>query len=338
TVSFPAMQLDGQALEVVRATLRIGHVGVYDVIFRAPANLAEGEHTVRLSIGGTLSNEVILVGLDPSNPAIHAIVSSGSFSANAGAAPGSILSLFVGNVAGPSNTALFPATQFAGFSVTFDGIPAPLFAVVPESGQINVLAPAELPESGEVEVRLTTPQGVSTVYALQMTSGSPGIFRINDPTDPTRQFAAALLANTAWLAVPDDVARALDLPTQCSEQGINPASYCGQAPRPGEFVQIFLTGLGKATLNGDPNGPPLPTGQVAPGNGSALYRTVDLPQVSIGGLEAQVLFSGLTPGFAGLYQIDALVPSAVQPGDAVPVQVATPNGLSDTAMIAVRSQ
>jgi uncharacterized protein (TIGR03437 family) len=71
--------------------------------------------------------------------------------------------------------------------------------------------------------------------------------------------------------------------------------------------------------------------------GGSLYNSVIVPQVTIGGLPAQVAFSGLSPGFAGLYQVNAIVPAGVSPGDSVPLRVSTPNGLSDTVMIAIQA-
>ena len=41
----------------------------------------------------------------------------------------------------------------------------------------------------------------------------------------------------------------------------------------------------------------------------------------VGDIEAQVLFAGLTPEFAGLYQINFIVPQGVVPGDAVPIRI-----------------
>jgi uncharacterized protein (TIGR03437 family) len=43
---------------------------------------------------------------------------------------------------------------------------------------------------------------------------------------------------------------------------------------------------------------------------------------AFGGLDAPVVFSGLTPFLVGLYQIDAQVPDGAPVGDAVPVTIA----------------
>jgi uncharacterized protein (TIGR03437 family) len=88
--------------------------------------------------------------------------------------------------------------------------------------------------------------------------------------------------------------------------------------------------------DGDPNAAPLTTAQSL-NRGNSLYQTVTVPEVTIGGLPAVVSFSGLTPGFAGLYQVNVVVPAAVTPGDRVPIRVSTPNGLSDTALIAIQA-
>jgi uncharacterized protein (TIGR03437 family) len=57
--------------------------------------------------------------------------------------------------------------------------------------------------------------------------------------------------------------------------------------------------------------------------------------VTIGGIPATVLFSGLTPGYAGEYQIDVTVPAGVTNGDSVPVKI-TMLGVSDTANISIQ--
>lgn len=334
TLTAPEVEIDGEAVEALGAALRPGYTGVYEVTFRAPPNLLAGVHRVRLRMAGIASNEELLVGGDPTATFVHTMVNAASFAPNRPAAPGSILSLFVTNLPGAAGTSLFPATEFGGLSVRFNGVPVPLFDVVPEAGQINVLAPHELPESGELDVTIATPAGVSGPTPLALTSASPGIFRFFSSAATNRRYAVAMLANTAWFALPDSVAQSMGLPINCSVAAI----HCGRPILPGEPIQLFLTGLGKATPGGDPGAPPLSTPQVAPADGNPLYRNVALPDVTIGGLPTEVAFAGLAPGFAGLYQINAMVPLDAPAGDVVEVRVSTANGLSDVAIIAVRAR
>jgi len=114
---------------------------------------------------------------------------------------------------------------------------------------------------------------------LEDVGGDPGIFRVADPSKASRKNGAVLFANTAWLVMPASMATARNL-TSCA--GLPVAATCGQPAGAGDYIQIFITGLGKATPGGDPNGKMLPTGSVAPANGSVLYQTVQKPAVTIG--------------------------------------------------------
>ena len=65
------------------------------------------------------------------------------------------------------------------------------------------------------------------------------------------------------------------------------------------------------------------------------YTTV-LPKVTIGGVtvpDSMILFSGLAPQFAGLYQINLTIPDGITPSNQVPVviqmgDVSSPDGVS----------
>ena len=304
--------------------------GLDQFAFTVPEGLPGGDQGVRLDINGFKSNRVILpVSGEADVPFICAGVNGASFAPGAPVAAGSILSLFVVNIGDSQRLGLFPATEADGLSVTFNDIAAPLFDVVPSAGQMNVFAPTELPEMGNVEVKLTTATGTSAAFMLEMTQAAPGIFLVQGTS-----FAAATLANTRWLPIPDATSEGLSLPTNCAENNVNPSSFCGQPIRGGEILTLFVTGLGKATPGGDPSGEPLPTGSVAPSD--TLYLTVMTPDVIIGDLPARVLFSGLAPGFAGLYQINVEVPEGVAPGDEVKLKITMPNGTMDMASIAVQ--
>jgi uncharacterized protein (TIGR03437 family) len=92
----------------------------------------------------------------------------------------------------------------------------------------------------------------------------------------------------------------------------------------GEIITIYCTGLGAVN-------PPVATGA----GPTAAAQTVIPVQVSIGGTPAEVFYAGVTPGFAGLYQINAQVPPGTASG-AQPM-VVTQNGLASN-MVTVAIQ
>ena len=68
------------------------------------------------------------------------------------------------------------------------------------------------------------------------------------------------------------------------------------AVRAGDFIEIYCTGLGPARMvNG-------------------LETTTVTPSVSIGGVALAPAYSGLAPGFAGLYQVNVQVPAGLAAG------------------------
>jgi uncharacterized protein (TIGR03437 family) len=93
--------------------------------------------------------------------------------------------------------------------------------------------------------------------------------------------------------------------------------------------------LGQATPNGDPNGAILPTGMLAPSSGNPLYVTLVTPTVMIGGEQAPLLFSGVAPGYNGLYQVDVQIPADITPGNDVPLVIVMGQA-SDSATVAIQ--
>jgi uncharacterized protein (TIGR03437 family) len=90
----------------------------------------------------------------------------------------------------------------------------------------------------------------------------------------------------------------------------------------GQSVTLYGTGFGPV------NHPPASGDPAA----DATSTTLLVPTVTIAGVPAAVEFSGLAPGYAGLYQVDILVPSNVPPG-AQPLDV-TMNGIAaDTVLL-----
>jgi uncharacterized protein (TIGR03437 family) len=75
-------------------------------------------------------------------PSISGIANAGSF-ASMSISPGSIVTIFGLNLGEQDNPGAFPATNFDGFSVSFNGVQSLLFAVLPSSGQVNAFVPTE---------------------------------------------------------------------------------------------------------------------------------------------------------------------------------------------------
>jgi uncharacterized protein (TIGR03437 family) len=86
--------------------------------------------------------------------------------------------------------------------------------------------------------------------------------------------------------------------------------------RHGDIVEIYCTGLGAV-------------------EGSAPERTRLTPEVIIGGGRADVLFSGLAPGFVGLNQINARVPTSAGTGIGVTVSVRIGGQTSNEVVMSV---
>jgi uncharacterized protein (TIGR03437 family) len=94
----------------------------------------------------------------------------------------------------------------------------------------------------------------------------------------------------------------------------------------GEIVLLFLTGLGAVD-------PPVQDGTAGGANPTSNATTP--VTVLIGGKPGTVSFSGLAPGYPGLYQINVQVPP-IPPGVTIlPLAIETPNAYHDQADIAV---
>jgi uncharacterized protein (TIGR03437 family) len=90
----------------------------------------------------------------------------------------------------------------------------------------------------------------------------------------------------------------------------------------GQTIAIFVNGLGPVSNtpgSGDPSG------------AQNLSQTPVLASVTIGGANAQVVFSGLTPGVVGLYQVNVTVPAGIAAGNQQ--VVVTMGGVSSKASV-----
>jgi adhesin/invasin len=220
---------------------------------------------------------------------ITSVANAASF--HPGGAPRAAMTIFGTNLSDATYQAVtYPLpTQLGPTSVTVNGSLVPLYYASPT--QINFQMPSSAPPSS---VQVGVINGFSRARTAQdqatnLTVVDPGLF-----VNPGNR-AAAL------------------------NQDLTPHTPATPVPA-GGYILLYMTG-------GGPVSPPLPDGTAAPSSPPSLLT--GNVQVSIGGKPAQVTFAGVAPGFAGLSQINAIVPSGLAAGDQ-PVFV-TVNGVSSNA-------
>ena len=308
----------------------------YQVNFTVPKDATGCATNIVLTIGGVSSPPVTLPIATPM-PALCAIQNAATAStkdAAHAAAPNSFVAVYVASLGGKDSTgALFPATTYQGIEADFNGTAVPLYAVLPSVNLINTIVPAEAATAGTGVFTVKNSSGATQSYTVALAPTDVGVFRMPDPHNPKRVQGVVLLQNTYWFAMPASLAPSYNL-GPCT--GLPAASPCGQPAKPGDNIVIYYTGGGLATPNGAPNGKPVPTGSVAPIDGSVIYNTVTTPTITIGGLPATVSFSGIAPGTGSEYQLNTTIPAGVQPGDDVPIVITMGNS-TDTVTLAVQA-
>ena len=273
-----------------------------DIAGNPPAS-SPGNWSVRVSWNGSALFTLNFT-IAASAPSISAggILNAASYAVGTPVAPGSIVAVYGSfPLSAPAMTPGAPwPTSLGGLSMQFaGGTKAPLYYV--SSGQVNLLVPWELANQSQAPLTATMNGLTSTAQTVSLAAFSPGIFSMNG--QGTGQGA---ILDTSYKLVDQS----------------NPA-LAGTT-----YLQIYCTGLGPVS-----NQPA--SGAVSPTN--PLASTPTTPAVTIGGVPAQVIFSGLAPGFVGEYQVNALVPASAAPGNAVPVTISIGGRTSNTVTIAVRA-
>lgn len=204
----------------------------------------------------------------------------------AAVAPGGVVALFGTDLGGdPAGAATVPLPSDIGHSTvkvtqtvsgTTTTTAAPLFYT--SAGQISFQLPFTLAAG-------TAAQIFSAVAGVQSNTLS------FTPVDAAPQiFAASIGGSTIGVIV----------------HGLTGALVTAASPAAsGEVVAIYCSGLGAVT-------PAVNSGQPSPSN--PLSLTASATTASVGGLPASVLFSGLTPGSVGLYQVNATIPKGLGSG------------------------
>jgi uncharacterized protein (TIGR03437 family) len=225
-------------------------------------------------------------------PAIqpNGVVNAAGSGHSAVIAPGSLISIFGSGLASALATAnSVPISTTLGDvnSVTINGTAVPLVFV--SGGQINAQVPWSM-SPGTANVVVNRGGVASDPMAVEVSQFAPAIFGLNLGT----------LQAIATNADGSLTAPAGSIPGITS----HPAAA-------GDTITLFATGLG-----------PVSPAPVDGGNSAdATRQTTTAPVVLIGSAPGSVSFSGLSPQFVGVYQLNVVVPGGVAAASAVPVQV-----------------
>jgi uncharacterized protein (TIGR03437 family) len=203
-------------------------------------------------------------------------------------APGEVVVLY-GSGLGPTQLTSASAgsdglydTLLAGTRVQIDGIAAPILYT--SANQVAAIVPYEV-TGVSTEVTVTYQGQTSGQVTAALAGSAPGLFTRGS----TGQGQAAAVNQ-------------------------NGAVNSSSTPTPiGSVISLFATGEGQTSppgANGKPAATPLPT--------PILQVTVTIGGVTVSDLQ----YVGSVPGeVAGLLQINAVIPSGVTPGSAVPVSI-----------------
>jgi uncharacterized protein (TIGR03437 family) len=204
-------------------------------------------------------------------------------------APGVIASLYPAGIQFTDQTASFSSLplprELADIQVLINDQPAPLFFVSP--GQINFYVPMNTSDSGTAEVQVIRRSTGQTLAggSVQMNVASPGLF--TSSATGSGQVAAINQDGT-----------------------INSAE--NRAAR-GSVISLYGTGQGfipGAPPDGEPASGPAPT--------------PEKPRVIVNAAfvdDEDIQYSGLAPGFVGLWQINVRIPMTTPPSDSILVVV-----------------
>ena len=226
------------------------------------------------------------------------VQNAASFRAGVPISPGAWISAFGRSLASDATVASESPLpkELKGLQVLLGGRQLPIYFA--NDGQVNAQVPYDLSVNTEHQVFVQRNGAVSVPQTVTVAAAQPGIFT----TSQSGAGQAVIFGQNGKVVDSASPARA------------------------GDYVSIYAAGLGAVQ-------PAVAEGEPAPSPPAVVKAPVT---VTIGGKQADVPFAGLTPGVAGVYQINAVVPAGVTPGDAVPVVVSVSGQASPEVSMAVR--
>lgn len=265
-------------------------VAFTDRIVSGPMTLSTVSGSTTTTASLTLPPAVYKAVVLKPGPVIGRVFPAASVTFPLSVAPGQFVAIYGVALAGSTATAgpgVYP-TQLADVQVTVGGTPAQLYYV--SAAQIDAVIPDGA--SGLVKLTVQNTSGSNSVNVL-VASAVPALFTQDSSGAGA---ASALNASTG-----------------------NSLVTAASPLHAGEYVSLFLTGLGATTVRSD-----------------GLSWANQQPTVSIGGQACVVTYAGRAPGFTGLDQINCVVPAGLSANAAAQVIVTSGGRGSNIATLAVQ--
>lgn len=200
--------------------------------------------------------------------------------------PGEFLTLYGTGLASTTDSASVPfPTNLDGVVVTINGAPAPIYFVSPN--QVSVIVPYDTTPGSVAQIQLTNNSANSNTVTAFTGETSIGVFT-NNP-------------------VGGDGIAAAERPDYSIVSESNPAQV-------GETIAVYVSGMG-AVSNQPADGTAAPSSPLSDTDATPVVFLYDTVDSNYG--QATVTYSGLAPGFAGLYQINFTIPSGLSTNDTI---------------------
>jgi uncharacterized protein (TIGR03437 family) len=215
-------------------------------------------------------------------------------------APGEFIALYGTGFAKSAQSAAAPyPPTLNGVTVLIDNKTAPLYYVGP--GEIDCLVPYAT-QGPTATIVVQSGSASSNTVTVPVAPTAPGVFSVDQSGGG---FGAILHADYSLVT-------------------------SGKPAVAGETVLIYLTGMGAVS-------PPVLDGTAGKPSPSTSNTDLAMSQilVLVGGAQARVTYSGLAPGYSGLYRLNVRLPAILPGSGSLPLAISTPNAWHDQVDIAI---